>query len=167
MNAANRQRQGFTIIELLVYLSILVVVMASSVTFLFSLSGIVTQYRLETELYRGGTAALEQVVLALRQADEFDVGDSITQPSTTGVLSVNGAGNTQFARVGNDLQLIIDGTNHGDITSDIVFVDGFTVYRYSAANGEFVRVELDLRATIGDQSRSATFYGGSTLRGAI
>lgn len=164
---SNAPRAGFTIVEFLVYITILMLVMASSVTFLFSINGVITQYRLETELYRGGTAVLEQVVLALRQAEEFNAGGSTLHPSTSGVLSVTGDSTTEFARIGSQLMLSVDGVAYGDITSDVLFVDGFTVYRYDTTNGEFVRVELDLRASIGEQSRSATFYGGAVLRGAF
>ena len=127
MYRVNNKQAGFTIVEFLVYLAILVLVMASSVSFLFSLSGIVTQYRLETELYRGGTAAIEQIVLALRQAESFDTGSSVTYPSTSGVLSVSRSVATEFARVGTDLELTIDGTSFGDVNSDIISVQNFVL----------------------------------------
>lgn len=158
---------GLTIVEFLVYISVLVLIMASSVTFLFSLQDILTEYQLETELYRGGTAALEQIVLSLRQADSFDATNSVTQPSTSGVLVLNGSTTIEFARVSNELQLSIDGELYGDITSEAIAVNGFTVYRYRTTAGEFVRVELNLEASRGPISRSTTFYGGSVLRGAI
>ena len=162
------KKAGFTLIEFIVYFSLLVLFMTGTVTFLFSLDGLLIQYRLETELYRNSSTILEQVVLTLRQADGYDVGSSVPYPSTSGVLVVDsGASTTEFARVGDELQLTIDGEPYGDLSSDNVLVEGFTVYRYSTTAGDFVRVELDLRAVIGTSSTTETFYGGSVLRGAI
>ena len=111
---------------------------------------------------------LEQVVLSLRQADTFDSGASVLQPSTSGILALSADGIvTQFSRVGSELRVAVDGTNYGDITSDVLYVDGFTVYRYPTTVGEFVRVEVNLRASIGTASRSETFYGGAVLRGDL
>lgn len=157
---------GLTIVEFVVYIAVLVIVMVASVSYLFSIQGILTEYQLETQLYRSGTASMEQIVLTLRQADSFDAIDSVTA-SANGVLVVENASTTQFARVGNELQLEIDGVSYGDITGEGVLVDGFTVYRYRTTAGEFVRVVLELRATEGASTRSETFYGGSVLRGAV
>lgn len=161
------KKAGFSLVEFVVYFSLLTVLMVSTVGFLLSLDDLLVEYRLETELYRSGSSIMEQVVLALRQADEYVVGDSVPYPSTSGVLAVQSASTTQFARVGDELQLTIDSVNYGDITSDTVLVDEFIVYRYSTVAGDFVRVELNLRAVLGNNSRSETFYAGSVLRGAI
>lgn len=161
---------GFTIVEVLVYLAIFIIVATASVTFLFSLNDLVGQYRIETVLYRSGTGAMEQILLAIRQADQVDSVNTIEDSPGNGRLTVeNAATTTSFTLATGDLNLEINGEQYGDLMLDEVTVDGFTVYYYPLSNGrEFVRVRLSLTSAVtGTQSKSITLYGGAVVRGAI
>ncbi len=162
--------RGFTIVEVLVYLAIFIVVSTASVTFLFSLNDLVGQYRIETVLYRSGTGAMEQILLAVRQADQADPVDTIEDSPSNGRLTVeNAAITTSFTLIAGDLNLEINGEQYGDLVMDEVIVDSFTVYYYPLSNNrEFVRVRLSLTGAVtGMQSKSITLYGGAVVRGAI
>lgn len=157
---------GFTLIEALVYIAILLTVSAMSVVFLFSLSDIVAEYRVETDLYRSSSNSMEQIILSLRQADTFEL--TSVEDNENGVLAVSdGATTTVFTRNGTELQLRIDGEDFGNMLRDTVSVTNFTVYKYDTAIGEFVRVRLSLTATVGGVTKDMTVYGGSVIRGAL
>lgn len=160
---------GFTMVEMLVYLSIFTVVSTASVAFIISLDDFIDQYRLETMLYRSGTNVMEQIMLAIRQADNVDLFNTIEDDPSVGRLTVeNTSSTTSFTLSSNELELEIDGFNYGDLTNDSVVVDKFTVYYYSVADVQFVRVRLALTATIDSlTTKSETFYGGGVIRGAL
>jgi len=120
-------------------------------------------------LYRSSTNALEQILVAVREADSVDLSNTTEDDPATGELTVeNPATTTAFTLVGDEIRLNINGQNYGNLVSDAVTVNGFTVYQYSYGTGEFVRVRLELTATVdGSSSKSVTFYAGAAVRGAI
>lgn len=160
---------GFTLIEILIYLSIFLIVTTASITFVISLDNFIDQYRLETMLYRSGTNVMEQVLLAVRQADTVDFFNLVEDDPNNGKLGVeNTLNSTIFTYIDGRLELEIDGFNYGDLTGDDVSVDDFTVYYYSVANIQFIRVRISLTATLDAlTSKSETFYGAGVIRGAI
>ncbi len=163
------KNKAFSLIEVLVYLAILMSVATASVGFLLSLNGFIDQYRLETMLYRSGTNALEQILVALREADAVDAFQTIEDDPAAGMLTVtNSATTTAFTFTGNELLLAINGQNYGNLANEAVSVDDFTVYYYPYSNGEFVRVRLTLSATLDGSasSKSISLYGGAAVRGA-
>lgn len=164
-----RIRQGgFTLIEMLIYLAIFMVVTTASVTLLLSLDDFIDQYRLETRLYRSGTNVMEQVLLAARQADSVDVINTIEDSPSTGKLTVESAATTTaFTFDSGDIELEINGTEYGAMTSSAVTVDSFTVYYYDSGESEFVRVRLELSTASNGSSKSLTLYGGTVIRGSI
>ena len=166
--AGRKKNKGFTLIEMLVYLAIFMIVATSSVTLLLSLDDFIDQYQVETALYRSGSSIMEQVVVELRQADQFDVANSLTENSSTGVLAiVNGAATTRFTKSGDDIVLTKNGVNFGNLNSESVSVTGFTVYRYTSAAGTLVRVHLQLATSVDDTTKTVDLYGGAIIRGAI
>ncbi len=163
-------QQGFTLVEMLVYLAIFITVSTTAVYFLISLDDVIDEYRLETMVYRSGSGAMEQIILALRQSDQVDPLNTTIEAPLTGRLTLQSdATTTEFAINSGALNLTIDGVSYGDLTGSEVTVDGFTVYRYPVAHGELVRVRLDLTATLDSSgsSKSVTLYGGSVIRGSI
>jgi type II secretory pathway pseudopilin PulG len=161
-------KRGFALIEILVYLAILIVVSTASVGLLISLDGILNRYQIETALYRSSTNILEQIVVELREANEFDAASSVINDPATGKLVLRTGGvTTQFERVGDELQLTVDGDNKGNLHADNVAVTGFAVYQYSTGVGTLIRVKLELEATVDGVVKSMTFYDGAVIRGDL
>jgi Tfp pilus assembly protein PilW len=160
--------KGFTIVELLIYLAILMIVSIASVSFLISLDEFIDQYKIETALFRSGTNVLEQIVVELRRSNQLDVVNTVINDPAAGQLSIrNGATTTEFAKVGNQLQLTVNGVNQGSLTNETVIVTGFTVYQYSAGEGTLIRVRLELSGTTGTVTKDIDLYGGAIIRGSL
>ena len=162
------KNQGFTLIEMLVYLGIFLLVSTASVTLLLSLDEFIDQYQVETALYRSGTNIMEQVIVELRQADQFDAVNSVIGNPSTGVLAIaNGAATTRFTKSGNNIVLTKSGVNYGNVNTGSVTVTGFTVYRYTTTNGTLVRVHLQLSAVVDETTKTLDLYGAAMIRGEI
>jgi hypothetical protein len=69
--------------------------------------------------------------------------------------------------VGDELRLTVNGVEYGNLLQDSVAVTGFTVYKSDTARGTFVRVKLELTATVESVSKSIDLYGGAVIRGDI
>lgn len=161
----SRKKTGFTLIEMLVYLAIFTIVTTASVTLLLSLNNFINQYRIETALYRSGTGVMEQILLSLRQAETVDLLNTIVEDPTQGQLTVEtSATTTTFTYTGSELTLTINGDAYGNLITDNVTVDVFTVYHYPIVDGEYVRVKLVLSATLDGISKDLILYGGAVIR---
>lgn len=167
-STAQHRLSGFTLIEVMVYLFILIIVSTASVGLLLSLDDFIYQYKVETALYRSGTNVLEPIVVALREGDTLNSGGSVFHDPLTGKLVVqNGGVTTEFAIVGDALELTVDGENKGNLLSEGVTAEGFTVYSYATATGTYVRVKLDLEAVVNGVAKSISLYDGAVIRGDL
>ena len=168
MMSLRKKHSGFTLIEMLVYLGIFTVVSTASVTFLLSLDDFIDQYKVETALYRSGTNVMEQIVVELRQADQFDAGNSVIENPSTGVLAIqNGVATTRFTKTGSSIVLTKNGVSYGNLNTNDVSVTAFTVYRYITTAGTLVRVHVRLSASVDETTKTVDLYGGAIIRGAI
>lgn len=162
------KRTGFTLVEVMVYLAILTVVSAGGVSLILSLDGVLAQFKVETALFRSSANVLEQVIVAVREGEDFNAANSVLNTPAIGKLSIqNGGVTTTFEKNGNDLNLILDTVNKGDLLSEGVSVTDFTVYKYDTTVGTFVRIKLGLSATVEGITKTITFYDGAVIRGDI
>jgi len=160
--------RGFTLVEMLIYVAILLIVSTASILFIISLDRLVTQYRIETALYRSGSGVLEQVLVGIRQADSLDALNSVFENNSAGALALtNGASSTEFVLESGQLNLILDGQEYGSLTSDEVTVTDFTVFRHPTAIGDLVRVRLGLSVTLNGVDKNITLYAGGVIRGSL
>lgn len=168
MSSFKNLKIGFTLIEVLIYISLFMVVTAASVGFLFSLDDFIYQYRIETALYKSGTNAMEQILLGVRQAESVDLINSTFNTPAAGRLTViNGASTTAFVLDSGVLRMELDGDDYGTVAFDGVNAEEFTVYYYTLTEGELVRVKLRLSATINGVTKDLTLYGSSVVRGSL
>ena len=164
----HHRSSGFTLIEMLVYLGIFMLVSTASVTFLLSLDEFIDQYKVETALYRSGTNVMEQIVVELRRADQYDSLNSVIENPDTGVLAIlAGTTATRFTKSGYNIILTKDGVSYGNLNTSDVSVTAFTVYRYTTAAGTLVRVHVRLTTSVDATTKTVDLYGGAVIRGAI
>lgn len=162
-----QQQAGFTLVEVLTYIAILLVVTAGSLSVLFDLDEFIFQLRVQDELFTSGTATMERILTELRQAEAVVLAESEFASSTAGALGLdNGATITVFSLASSSILVEVDGEEQGAITGSNVTVEGFTVYRYTLTKGELVRVKLKLSSSIDDFEETLTLYGAATIRGA-
>lgn len=160
--------KGFTLVEVMIYLAILTVVSAGGVGLILSLDGVLAQFKVETALYRSSTNIFEQLIVAVREGEDFDAANSVLNTPATGKLTIlNGGTITTFEKSGSDLNLTIDSINKGDLLSEGVSVTSFTVYKYDTTVGTFVRVKLGLSATVEGITKTLTLYDGAVIRGDL
>lgn len=161
------QTKGFTLVEALIYVALLVVISVGAVTFLFSLEDLFQQHRTEQALFVAGTHTMERILAELRTGETVDLLSSEIASTTEGVLVIDdGSKITTFDWEGDEIEVFVDGVSEGSLTGSAVTVEQFTVYHYPMTLGEMVRVKLTLSSTIGDYSATSTFYGGADIRGS-
>lgn len=157
--------RGFTLIEMLVYMAVLVVVVGALVTTFLSFNTVFFRNTAERALTEEARIALEYILGSIRQADMVNVAESVLESSPgTLVLSTNGI-ETTFEVSSSTLTVSEDGNEVGPLTSDAVGVDALTFIRYEDTATELVRIALTLSVDTPVYTTTKTFYASAVVRG--
>ncbi|KXJ98310.1 MAG: hypothetical protein UZ19_OD1000742 [Parcubacteria bacterium OLB19] len=162
-----RQKLGFTLVEILVYISIFVMVSAGAIGFLFSLDDLFVQYKLKQDLLASGTTIMERILLEVREANTLVLADSVIESASAGAITLDkGYETVEILKNGNNLELYRDNNFESVINSAEVEVLGSTFYRYEQNGVELIRVRLNLRSSEESQTEDWTITGGAIIRGS-
>jgi Tfp pilus assembly protein PilW len=161
-----RTKHGFSVVEILIYLSVTVLVAGALVTTFLSLTTTLLRNKTEQELAHSASVSLERMVRDIREAHSVDTGMSVLGTSP-GVLELESAsGTTRFYVTGDDLVVSVDGAVVGPLTSDVVTVQNVVFNLYTGSTTNMVRIALTLSAVSRAASSTRTFYTSAVLRGS-
>ena len=157
---------GFALIEILVYISVMVLLGGALVTTFLSLNTVLLRNKTERALAESASVSLERMVRTIRGAATIDLGQS-TLNTSLGALAVSeGTTTTRFYISGGNLFISENGVDQGPLTSDNVIVNDVVFNRYIGSTTEMVRVALTLSAFSKASSSTRTFYTSAVLRGS-
>lgn len=158
------KQSGFSMIEMLIYLAILVMVSTVAVSSLLSYSDILTQQKVNRLVTEEGSVVLERLLYSIRNADEVDLGGS-TLADSDGVLSLtDSSGTITIEKDVNTVSYTAPGEPTISLLSSSVTVSDLTFYHFTTGNTELVRFSLTIQAASDGQTATETFYGGAVLR---
>lgn len=154
--------RGFTLVEMIVYIAVLVLVGVASVSAILSLDDLFARYRAEQLVFRSAHTALERLLHDIREAETVVSASS----NADGSLSLSGpSGTVSYATSSDALHVSIDSVDQGALTDAGVTVTELRFYSYSGVT-EFARVEMTLQSSFGSVVVEETFNAGATLRGS-
>jgi len=162
--------QGYSIVEVLVYLAIFTTVSILVINSFIVVLGTFNTTRANRDLLESGSVAIERLAREIRQSDSVDVVNSVLG-STPGALELDStdvSGNPMAVRfsVSNGALNLYEGGNLiGNLLGQNISATSLFFRRIVTANGEAVRIELTLTDTSGTASRTANFYNTIILRG--
>ena len=157
---------GFSLVEMLVYISVLVIVVGASIQTLFLLDDRILMQRANQRLVHSSETTFEHILDSVRNADDVDSFYS-TFAVNPGVLVVlQGATTTEYERINNQVQVSINGASQGSLTDENVVVNELRFFSYDNGTTKLIRVELTLTAIAGEVSVTKTFNTSATLRGS-
>jgi len=178
-NQFKRRKQiGFTLVELLVYISVLTVISAAIVSFFFWAIKTNAKSRTAAEVSDNARRAMEIMVYEIRQATGVYTPTSIFDANPgqlsleTKINPLNNETKTyeDFYLADNKLYLKKEGTAAEQITSDQVRVSNL-VFKYIGASGNLANVQIELKVEDNDSSNRPEFQAeinlisSATLRG--
>ncbi len=155
---------GFSLMEILVYLAILLVVSLIVIGTFLSLKGVFGQARAHHVLAEAGETTLERIVFETERASTVDVAGS-TFDTSPGVLALsNGTETREFSLSGTQLHVIENGVDMGPLTPATVVVDSLVFSHYVNTHTDAVRISLTLHVLGSTPSLTRTFTTFSVLR---
>ena len=159
------QKLGFSLVEVIIYITVLTLVAVSAVTFLLSLQDVISRQQAERYVINTASVALERVLLEIRQSNSINTSSSVLN-SPSGVLVLNnGTLATQFSVVAGALTMGA-GSAAERLTPPEVTVNDFYVYAYDNGRTEMVRIVANVEATVASSTISERIEIASQLRGS-
>jgi Tfp pilus assembly protein PilE len=162
----NSRVNGFSLVEVLIYLAVTVLISLAAVQTYLSLDVVLVRNATERAVNHSAMVALERLGHEIRSAVSVNTVQSTFGTSPGEVTLVYGTTTANFAVVGSALVLTMNGTEVGPLTSDGVVVENFMVNRYVGTTTELIRVELTLSGNSKAASTTRTYYTSAVLRGS-
>ena len=165
------KNRGFTIFELVVYVSIIAVMAVGSIQAMLSITRTFSEVKSYSDIRESATSALERMIKEIRFATSIDYSGTVLgiNPGRLKLNTTDEDGNTrtlEFYTLGNSLNLIDNGVDKGTITGGSTLLNNLIFRQSTTSKGMLVKIEMTLKDTRVTNSRSANFYGSAVLRGA-
>ncbi len=157
--------RGFSLIEMLVYVSVMVILAGALIASFLSLNTTYARNATERALMRGAQTSLERMTRDIMRADGVNVGLSSLDTSLGALAVTESATTTRFYVSGDALMVSVNGVEQGPLTSDVVSVEDVVFHRFTSSTTDMVRVTLTLSAVSRVSSSTRTFYTSAVLRG--
>lgn len=162
-----RNKSGFTLVEVLIYIFIFILVSGATLGLLFSMNELFVQYKLKQDLISSGTTAMERILLEIREADTITLAGSTLASSTAGIVTLeNNSDTIKIQKNGTQLEIYKNDVFDGLLNKSTVGVTGVTFYHYKKDGVDLVRVKLDLQANGGNQVEVWSVTSGAIIRGS-
>lgn len=153
---------GFTLLEVLVYIAVLLLAMGATITTFFTLRDSFERARTERELTDAAVQVLERVTREVRKADNLGVGTSL--PGT--IILTQGTSTAEFRSNGGRVEQRLNGGSYSPISPDTVTLSNLSFYHYTndALESEAIRTILTLSVTSPYLTMTKTFYATTVMR---
>ena len=173
-NISNQKKnKGFSLIEVIVYFSILTVISVLVVGNIFSLFKSYNTVRANQEIEYNAINILDKLTRDTRDAAFVNTSDSSFSVAQ-GAVSLNIASTTdstasntaKFYLTGGKLKYKKDGVDFGNLSTNNVTVSNFKIYYISATSTEAIKVELgiDITPHLNSTTITKNFYTTIQLR---
>ena len=165
------KESGYTMVELLVYISVLAFMMLIIVSSLLGISKIYRQVRIVELLHSNANTAMETIAREVRTAISVDTAAS-TLDSANGVLKLNSrniSGNTKtvtFSLSSGRIQMSENAVSLGPITSANATIGEMYFEHIDNTVSEAIKYYVTVSVGSGDYARTETFYDTIVMKGS-
>ena len=164
-------KRGFSLIEMLIYLSILGAIFTLFTNSLLAISRSYAVLKKLTALDSGAIASMERITREIREATSVDLTQS-TLGSNPGVLVLNQVdsfGSTsklKFSLTNQVLHIARDSTDQGVLLPSSITAPLLIFYSLDSGISKAVKIEMQLRDSEGGATRNQSYYSTVILRGS-
>ncbi|MDO8728803.1 MAG: prepilin-type N-terminal cleavage/methylation domain-containing protein [bacterium] len=165
----NSKVRGFSLVEMLIYIAILVLMLAVIMNVVVSIirSGRIVKSLKNVE--NSATVSIERLVRELRQAESINVSLSILNENPgrlllEGIDDMGTPRTVEFYLFEDRILFKENGIDIGALTQMDAQVSNLTFYRFFGPNSEGIRTEMTIESGTSTHYRSEKFYSSALLR---
>ena len=164
-------KRGFTLVELIVYVSVLAALLLMFSNSLLAIGRSYGQLKVIRDLDSAATVSMERITREIRSSSAVDLEQSIlgTIPGTLVLDQIDVGGNTATIKlnvVDSAVHLWSDDVDEGSLLPMGVTVTKLLFYFIDTGMSKGVKVEMQLGKRIGQVTRTANYYSTIILRGS-
>jgi len=163
-------KKGFSLIEVLVYIAVMVIVLLIVVNTALLMTKAYQEMRLSVNMNNSAVSILERMSREARWSSSINTTDSILN-NNSGLLVLNRIDGSEVTTeirfyIENGSLVIKEGLSDAVALNapGKVFVDKFFVTRIDSGISEMVKIEIELRGMLKDRIKMETFYDSIILR---
>lgn len=163
-------KKGLTIVELVIYATLLLLVMFIVVNVVFSITGSHRKIMLERLLEYNGVVLMDKLARDIRNADSVNLGLSVFNQNS-GVLVLNSNNNgvnysVKFDLLNGILRFFDENNQISNISSDSVSINSLIFNHFSNSNSDGVKIDIEIQADYGNESKKINISNFVVLRGS-
>lgn len=157
---------GFSLIEMLVYVAVIVFISTAVVVTYLSLDTVLARNHVERQITKAGSTAMERMVRAVRDGSTVN----LTERTLPSELAVDQAlsTTTEFYLSGGQIYIDVNDVPLGPITPSAVTIRDLTFHHYELTGtpleSETVRIFFTAHMDGKGASTTKTFYSSAVLR---
>lgn len=163
-------RQGFTLIETVVYVFILGVIIIATISFLVGMLTTLKNIKIARNINEAASVSMERMTREIRNADNLNLMSSNLgdNPSdlTIGVTEGETLVSKRFFIEDGVLKVTEDPGQTANLFPDGITAQNFTVYRASSTNSEGVKIEMSIYDNRNSSTTAKDFNSSVILRGS-
>lgn len=163
-------KSGFTLLEILIYMSIFVVLSGVVITSFTIVVGTFSNSQTNRDLQESGSTTIERMAREIRQANTVNVASVLgSTPGRLELATTNASGTPitiRFILESNAINLYKDNVLSGNLLGQNIIATSLVFRKITTANGTAVKIEMTLQDNRGKDHRTANYYDTVILRGA-
>ncbi|MEK7194326.1 MAG: hypothetical protein AAB660_01380 [Patescibacteria group bacterium] len=167
-----KKQGGYSLIELIIYMGVLVAITIIIVGMLVRISHTKGRLAAAQGLTTSASIAMDRMTREIRSASNINTSSSIlgTSPGKlvlTGVDVLGVARTVEFSIVTNILRIKENGVDTGPLTESNVRVTNLVFDRSASSTDQAVRTRMTIESGAGDSYKSENFYSTTILRQSL
>lgn len=164
---------GFTLVEMIIYIAFFAVLSVVTVNATIMVMKSFYSLRITQNISQSATTALERMSREIRNAYDIDTVNS-TFGTSPGRLTLStkdnfGANTTVefYVNAGNQLNMKIGTVDQGALMTKSVTITNLVFYLITNINSKSIKIEMTLRDSRADITKTVKFYDTIVLRGSM
>lgn len=169
MRQTNKANKGFSLLEMLVYIAILVLMLGIIMEITISVVRSHKAIKASKNVENSAMSSLERITREIRQADSVNTLSSIfdSSPGKLVLLGTDAFGNprtVEFYLDSGSVLLKENGADLGSLSQPEAEVNSLIFHLFSNPLSSGVRVEIEVESGTSTHYKSENFYSSATLR---
>ena len=162
-------KKGFSLIETIISISILLILLAVVINTILLIGKAYSSVKISNDINNSATSILERLTREIRWSVEADLVNSVFD-SDSSILVLNtldGEGNeidTRFYIDENNLVIDQDLLGANVLNSNDIIIDRFFIKFIDLGVSKMIKIEINLRGQRGDKIKTETFYNSVIMR---
>lgn len=172
MSSRILKQKGFSLVEMLIYVSILAVIFVAVVNMLIDMTATYRTLKVSKDIDLSAFTAMERISLEIKGADSINVGQSALGTTTNPALALNtydtnGVSTIVKFSVSNNLVRVSEGgVDKGALNASTTKVTRLIFYSIDASTSDAVRIEMTLQSGTSTNLKTEKFYTTAVMRGS-